>query len=229
MLHEYNLPLYFWAEAVNTSCYISNRVFKRPILNKTSYELWKNRKPKISYLRVFGCKCFILNTKNNLGKFDSKADEGIFLGYSTSSKTYRVFNKRTLVVEESMHVVFNESNPLDPRKDFCSIDDDVGELINESIQKENANKPLELEDPKKEEDEEMPQPTLKYDLPKDWQFKKAHPQDLIIGDTTKGVTTRSQLNSIINLAFISQIEPKNIDDAALSDEFCVLAMQEELN
>ena len=75
MLHEYSLPLYFWAEAVNTSCYISNRVFKRPILNKTSYELWNNRKPKISYLRVFGCKCFILNTKDNLEKFDSKADE----------------------------------------------------------------------------------------------------------------------------------------------------------
>ena len=93
MLHEYNLPLYFWAKAVNTSCYISNRVFKRPISNKTSYELWNNRKPKISYLRVFGCKCFILNTKDNLDKFDSKADEGIFLGYSTSSKAYRVFNK----------------------------------------------------------------------------------------------------------------------------------------
>ena len=106
MLHEYNLPLYFWAEAVNTSCYISNRVFKRPILNKTPYELWNNRKSKISYLRVFGCKCFILNTKDNLEKFDSKADEGIFLGYSTSSKAYSVFNKRTLVVEESMHVFF---------------------------------------------------------------------------------------------------------------------------
>ena len=99
MLHKYNLPLYFWAKAFNTSCYISNRVFKRPILNKTSYELWNNRKPKISCLRVFGCKCFIFNTKDNLGKFDSKADEGIFLGYSTSSKAYRVFNKRTLVVE----------------------------------------------------------------------------------------------------------------------------------
>ena len=99
MLHEYNLPLYFWAEAVNTSCYISNRVFKRPILNQTSYELWNDRKPKISYLRVFGCKCFILNTKDNLGKFDSQADEGIFLGYSTSSKAYRIFNKRTLVIE----------------------------------------------------------------------------------------------------------------------------------
>ena len=80
ILHEYNLPLYFWEEAVDMSCYIFNRVFKRPILNKTSYELWNNKKPKISYLRVFGCKCFILNTKDNLGKFDSKADEEIFLG-----------------------------------------------------------------------------------------------------------------------------------------------------
>ena len=98
-------------------------------MNITSYELWNNRKPKISYLRVFGCKCFILNTKDNLETFDSKADEGIFLGYSTSNKVYRVFNKRTLVVEESMYVVFYESNSLDPRKDICSIGDDIGELV----------------------------------------------------------------------------------------------------
>ena len=134
MLHEYNFPLYFWAEAVNTSCYISNRVFKRPILNKTPYELWNNRKPKISYLRVFRCKCFILNTKDNLGKFDSKADEGIFLGYSTSSKAYKVFNKRTLVVEEYMHIIFDESNSLDPKKDICSVDDDIGELVETNTQ-----------------------------------------------------------------------------------------------
>ena len=107
MFYEYNLPLYFWAESVNTSCYISNRVFKRPILNKTSYKLWNNRNPKILYLRVFICKCFILNTKDNLEKFNSKADEGIFLGYATSSQAYRVFNKRTLVVKETMYVVFD--------------------------------------------------------------------------------------------------------------------------
>ena len=155
MLHEYNLPLYFWAEAVNTSCYISNRVFKRPILNKTSYELWNNRKPKISYLRVFGCKCFILNTKDNLEKFDFKADERIFLCYSTSSKAYSVFNKRTLVVEESMYVIFYESNSLDPRKDVCSVDDDVGKLLKTNNQEENASKRLELEGPSKEDSEEI--------------------------------------------------------------------------
>ena len=139
MLHEYNLPLYFWAKAVNTSCYISYRVFKRPILNKTPYELWNNRKPRISYIRVFGCKFFILNTKDNFRKFDSKANEGIFLGYSTTSKAYRVFNKRTLVVEESMHIIFDESNSLDPKKDICSVDNDVGELLKINVQEEVAN------------------------------------------------------------------------------------------
>ena len=98
MLNENNLPKYFWAEAVNTSCYVLNRILLRPILKKSPYELWKKKKPNISYFKVFGCKFFILNTKDNFGKFDAKSDVGIFLGYSTSSKAFRVFNKRTMVV-----------------------------------------------------------------------------------------------------------------------------------
>lgn len=79
MLVENNLPKYFWAEVVNTSCYILNRILIRPILKKTPYELWNDKKPNISYFHAFGCKCFILNSgKDNLGKFDAKADEGIF-------------------------------------------------------------------------------------------------------------------------------------------------------
>ena len=63
ILHENNLPNYFWVEAVNTSCYILNRVLIRSSLDKTPYELWKNKKHNISYFKVFGSKCFILNTK----------------------------------------------------------------------------------------------------------------------------------------------------------------------
>ena len=107
ILHENNLPNYFWAEAVNTSFYILNRVLIRSSLDKTPYELWKNKKPNISYFKVFGSKCFILNTKDNLGNFDAKSNVRIFLGYSSSSKAYRVFNKKTMVVEESVHVVFD--------------------------------------------------------------------------------------------------------------------------
>ena len=86
MLCENNLPKYFWAEAVNTAYYILNRALIRLILRKTPYELSKGRKPNISYFHIFGCKCFILNNRDNRGKFDAKSDEGIFLGYSTLVK-----------------------------------------------------------------------------------------------------------------------------------------------
>ena len=81
----------------------------RPSLDKTSYALRKNKKPNISYFKVFGSKCFILNTKDNLGNFDAKYNVGIFFGYSSTSKTYRVFNKKIMIVEESIHIVFDES------------------------------------------------------------------------------------------------------------------------
>jgi hypothetical protein len=115
MLNEHSLPKYFWAEAVNTACYIINRVVIRSQLEKTPYELWKGRTPNIGYFKVFGCKCFILNDKDNLGKFHAKSDGGIFLGYSMNSKAYRVYNKRSLTIEESMHVVFDEVDSLKPK------------------------------------------------------------------------------------------------------------------
>ena len=79
-------------------------------MEKTSYELLRGRKPNIAHLRAFGCKCFVHNNgKDNLGKFDARSDDGIFLGYSLQSRAYRVFNKRTQKIEESIHVAFNES------------------------------------------------------------------------------------------------------------------------
>ncbi|KAF7112262.1 hypothetical protein RHSIM_RhsimUnG0247400 [Rhododendron simsii] len=115
----------------------------RPILNKTPYELWKGRKPNISHFRAFGCKCFVHNNdKDDLGKFDARSDEGIFVGYSTSSKAYRVFNKRTLVIEESVHVAFDETDHV-PSKNFPrinSIDDEVPQetLVRNEIHVETA-------------------------------------------------------------------------------------------
>ncbi|MBM1019736.1 hypothetical protein, partial [Escherichia coli] len=101
----------FWVEAVHTTYFVINRAYIRPILKRTPYELWKGRKPNIAYFHIFGSKCFVLNNgKDNLGKFDPKSDEAIFLGYSSSSKAYRVYNKRTLLVEESIHVTFSDSN-----------------------------------------------------------------------------------------------------------------------
>ena len=124
MLNENTLLKYFWAEAVNTACYVLNHVLIRSYLNKTPYEFWEDRKPNIDYFKVLGYKYFILNTKDILGKFDPKSDVGIFLDYLNTSKTYRVYNKRTLIVEESMYVTFDESNISSTEK--VIVDDDVG-------------------------------------------------------------------------------------------------------
>ena len=118
MLCENNLPKYFWGKAINTACYVINRETIRSLLSKTPYELYKRRKPNISYLRSFGCKCFILNNgKHPIGKMDAKSDKATFMGYVLNSKAYRVFNKTSLIVEKSIHVVFDETN-VAPRKGY---------------------------------------------------------------------------------------------------------------
>ncbi|GJS98937.1 putative ribonuclease H-like domain-containing protein [Tanacetum coccineum] len=89
MLADLKLPTVLLGEADNTSC----------------------RKPALSFMRPFGCLVIILNTIDHLGKFDGKVDEGFFVGYSTNSKAYRVFNSRTRIVEENMHVKFSEKIP----------------------------------------------------------------------------------------------------------------------
>lgn len=229
MLNENDLPKYLWAEAVNTACYVSNRVYIRPQFNKTSYELWKGRKPNIGYFKVFGCKCFILNTKENLGKFDSKTDVGIFLGYSFSSKAYRVFNKRTLVVEESMHVVFDESNAFSTKEIIYDEVEGLKKNLKEmEIKDTSKNNQQQNEDVEEIVEETQGEGNSKT-LPKDWKFVQSHPKDLILGDPSQGVKTRSSLRNFCNnSAFISQIEPKNFKDAE-NDENWILAMQEELN
>ncbi|GJS97558.1 putative ribonuclease H-like domain-containing protein [Tanacetum coccineum] len=109
MLADSKLPTTFWAEAVNTACYVQNRVLVTKPHNKTPYELFLERKPALGFMRPFGCPVTILNTIDHLGKFDGKADEGFFVGYSINSKAFKVFNSRTRIVEENLHVQFSEN------------------------------------------------------------------------------------------------------------------------
>ncbi|GJV55836.1 ribonuclease H-like domain-containing protein [Tanacetum coccineum] len=111
MLADSKLPTTFWAEVVNTACYVQNRVLVVKPHNKTSYELFHGRTPTLSFMRPFGCPVIILNTIDHLGKFNGKADEGFFVGYSLNSKAFRVFNSRTRIVEENLHIKFSESTP----------------------------------------------------------------------------------------------------------------------
>ena len=108
MLEESKLPTYFWAEAINTACYTSNISILNQAQWKTPYQLMKNKKPTLNFLHVFGCKCFVLrNQGENLGKFEAKADEAIFVGYVTT-RAYRVYDLRMNIVMESVHVVFDD-------------------------------------------------------------------------------------------------------------------------
>ncbi|GJT28495.1 retrovirus-related pol polyprotein from transposon TNT 1-94 [Tanacetum coccineum] len=107
MLVDSFLPITFWAEAVNTTCYVQNRVLVTNPHNKTPYELLHVRPPSISFMRPFSCPMTILNTLDPLGKFD----EGFLVGYSINSKAFRVFNTRTRKVEESLHITFLENKP----------------------------------------------------------------------------------------------------------------------
>nr|KAJ0209889.1 hypothetical protein LSAT_V11C400174360 [Lactuca sativa] len=108
MLIFADLPQYFWAEAIATACYTQNRSLTHKHLHKTPYEVINNRKPNIKFFHIFGCRCFVKNNTDHLSKFESRSDEGIFLGYSFSSVAYRVLNKRTRVIEESTDVHFDE-------------------------------------------------------------------------------------------------------------------------
>ncbi|GJT63999.1 putative ribonuclease H-like domain-containing protein [Tanacetum coccineum] len=106
------LPTTFCAEAVSTACYVQNRVLVVKPHNKTPYELFRGFKPALSFMRPFGCHITIFNTLDSLGKFDGKSDEGFFVGYSLSSKAFRVYNTRTKRVEENLHVGFLENTPM---------------------------------------------------------------------------------------------------------------------
>jgi hypothetical protein len=90
--------------------------YVRPETNKTPYEIWRGKKPTVKYFRNCGSKCYILRDRENLGKFDPKSDEGIFLGYSTNNCAYRVFNKRTETVMESINVIIDDEEIEAPSK-----------------------------------------------------------------------------------------------------------------
>nr|GEY58384.1 hypothetical protein [Tanacetum cinerariifolium] len=111
MLADSLLPIPFWAEVVNTACYIQNMVLVTKPHNKIPYELLLGRSPSIGFMRPFGCPVTILNTLDPLGKFDGKADEGFLFGYFVNSKAFRVFNSRTRIVQEILHINFLENKP----------------------------------------------------------------------------------------------------------------------
>lgn len=97
----------------------------------TPYEIWKGKSPNLSF-HVLGCICYIRNDKDNLVQLDSKSDEGIFLGYSSTSMAYWVYNKRTHLLGDDVNVIFDDHNslllePVEPPQDENDATNDGSE------------------------------------------------------------------------------------------------------
>jgi hypothetical protein len=148
MLSEYNVSQSFWAETINMACYYSNHLYCHPLKEKTPYELLNRRKPNIAYFWVFGCKCYIFKKGTRLGKFEKKCNEGFLLGYSTTSKAYRIWNLASDTLEEVHDIEFDKTkSSQDENKNL----DDV-----RGIQLSNAMKNMDVGElrPRQVNDEE---------------------------------------------------------------------------
>nr|GFB33940.1 Gag-Pol polyprotein [Tanacetum cinerariifolium] len=108
MLSAAKVPLFFWAEAIANACFTQNRSLVISRHEKTLYHIINDRKPSVKCFHIFGSVCYIVRDGENHNKMKEKGDECIFVGYSTQSRAYRVFNKRTRVIMESIHVNFDE-------------------------------------------------------------------------------------------------------------------------
>nr|GEU77619.1 retrovirus-related Pol polyprotein from transposon TNT 1-94 [Tanacetum cinerariifolium] len=108
MLSAAKVPLFFWVESIATTCFTQNRSLVIPRHKKTPYHIIHDWKPSVKFFYIFGSLCYIIRDGKNLDKIKEKSDECIFVGYSTQSRAYRVFNKRTRVIVETIHVNFDE-------------------------------------------------------------------------------------------------------------------------
>ncbi|GJW30311.1 retrovirus-related pol polyprotein from transposon TNT 1-94 [Tanacetum coccineum] len=121
---------FMWAEAIATACFTQNHSIVHTRHNKIPYELISGRKPNVEYFRVFGSLCYPTNDRDDLGKMKPKADVGIFVGYSESSRGFHIYNRRTKKIMEMIHVKFDEltamaseCNNLEPRMNCVNFND----------------------------------------------------------------------------------------------------------
>jgi hypothetical protein len=254
MLDEHWTPRCFWADAVSTACYISNRIFLRLILHLTPLELCLGRKPSVSHFEPFVCKCFVLK-HGNLDKFESHSFDGILLGYTPHGRSYRVYNFETNTVVESYDVTFDEIAPCPRGVLECAGDNEmeVSIFVDEGLQSVNGDEDEPLL-PSTSSPEHVPASTLEAEAPQATtssttvveasrvegeivfeqgapsHIQKTHQPQQIIGNLNERVTHSSRpayLSYFSNTLFVSLFEPQDVGHT-LSDSSWINAMHEEL-
>jgi hypothetical protein len=134
MMNEKNIGQTYWVEAIHTLVHILNKSHLRPRSDKTPYEVWYGRPASIKHFKVFGSKCEIKNKNENLGKYDDKDDEGIFLGYATNSKEYICFNKIFHKLVDCIDLKVDEGVPVREVRNIESATEDTVEAEYEQVQ-----------------------------------------------------------------------------------------------
>ena len=195
--------------------------------------MWTGKKPNLKYFRTFGIECYILRDRKNLRKFDVKSNVGIFLGNSSTSKAYKVYNQSSQVIQKSSNVVINDTwydQDIIESQSLIqdSIEDNPKDL---EITKDNPNDILERDmDPNK--DDIVPLDDTFEEMRKKHRFRlpKNHPISNVIGNVNELVVTRrqSRLNEMGLICYTSQLEPKNVE-GAVGVESWTTTFQEELN
>nr|GFC77338.1 retrovirus-related Pol polyprotein from transposon TNT 1-94 [Tanacetum cinerariifolium] len=150
MLTFANLPSFLLAEAIATTCFTQNRSVIHKRFNKTPYELINKRKSNIKFFRVFGCRCYLLNDYEDVGKLMAKGDIGVFIGYSKESVAFRIYNKQTRKIHESVNVNFDETSEM-ASKQFSlepglSNLNETGKFLNPSVLNVDEASKKDLED-----------------------------------------------------------------------------------
>ena len=225
MLHNKDVARNLWREAVNIACHTVNRVYFRPGTKKTPYELWKGRKPNVKYFRIFGSTCFILKDRENVGKFHSRSDEGKFLGCSSTSKAYRVYNKRTMKVMETVNVVIDESLDSSSKKGIEELPKEIlppePKEVQEIIEQEPAS-PSTPDTPSVLEDSvDIPtSPDFESHEEKgpSFRIKLNHPIEVIVGNMNelklrKRTVDKCVTNFVSYSCYLSQVEPTKVEKA----------------
>ncbi|GJR11802.1 retrovirus-related pol polyprotein from transposon TNT 1-94 [Tanacetum coccineum] len=138
MLKFSRLPEFLWAKAVATACFTQNRSIIHTRHNKTPYELLRGRKPNVEYFHVFGSLCYPTNDRDDLGKMKPKADIGVFIGYSETSRGFRIYNRRTKKIMETINVKFDELTAMASEHD-C-LEPELQRFINHNSSAEHEKK-----------------------------------------------------------------------------------------
>nr|GEW85584.1 hypothetical protein [Tanacetum cinerariifolium] len=150
MLTFANLPSFLWGEAIATACFIKNRSIIHKRFDKTPYELMNKRKPNIKFFRVFGCRCYLLNDYEDVGKLKEKGDIRVFVGYSKKSAAFRIYNKRTRKIHKSVNVNFDEISEMASKqfslKPGLSNVNKTGKSLNPSVSQDSETSKKDLED-----------------------------------------------------------------------------------